>query len=164
MEALTCHTRFGHVGCHFLSQTSIVIGTKLSTARYDIIMARCINWSSKKTQCVVPLSFHSLSNTDLLHRRGLLSHVLFFCLCCSSSSGTDSSAVLTSLGVDTASIERTAQPLWIVVNCGLFSVCPMSLSQRPTSTTMSGDGEGNQWLFYTDKAISALPTSPVFLC
>ena len=41
----------------------------------DIIVARCINWSLEKTQCIVPLSFHSLSNTDLLHRRGLLSHV-----------------------------------------------------------------------------------------
>ena len=71
---------------------------------YDVITARCINWSSK-TQCSVPISFHSLSNTDLLHRRGLLSRVLFICLCCVSSPGTDSNEVLTSLGVDTASIE-----------------------------------------------------------
>ena len=33
-------------------------------------MAWCINWSSK-TQCIVPLSFHFLSNADLLHSRGL---------------------------------------------------------------------------------------------
>ena len=71
---------------------------------YDIIMARCINWSSK-TQCIVPLSFHSLSSADLLHRRGLLSHVFCSSVCVVSSSCTDSSEVLTSLGVDTASIE-----------------------------------------------------------
>ena len=42
-----------------------------------------------------------------------------------SSTGTDSSELLTSLGVDTASIEWTAQPLWIVVNlvCFLFVLC-----------------------------------------
>ena len=47
---------------------------------YVIIMARCINWSPK-TQCIVPLSFHSLSNTALLHRRGLLSHVFCSSVC-----------------------------------------------------------------------------------
>ena len=72
---------------------------------YDIITARCITLSSK-TQCIVPLSFHSLSNADLLHWRGpVVICVLFICLCCFSSSGTDSSEVLTSVGVDTASIE-----------------------------------------------------------
>ena len=53
--------------------------------------------------------------------------VLFFCLCCSSSSGTDSSGVLTSLGVDTASIEWTAQPLWIVVNWSVFCLSFVTL-------------------------------------
>ena len=35
----------------------------------------------QKTHCVIPLSFHSLSNTDLLHRRGLLSHVFCSSVC-----------------------------------------------------------------------------------
>ena len=48
-------------------------------------------------------------------KRPVVTCFLFFCLCCSSCSGTDSSGVLTSLSVDTASIEYTAQPLWIVV-------------------------------------------------
>ena len=39
VEALACHARFGHVGCPFLSQSFIVVETRLSTARYDIIMA-----------------------------------------------------------------------------------------------------------------------------
>ena len=53
--------------------------------------------------------------------------VLFFCLCCFSSSGTDSSAVLTSLGVDTASIEWTAQPFWIVVKLPVFCLSFVTL-------------------------------------
>ena len=42
---------------------------------------------------------------EVVQERPVVTYVLFFCLCCSSSSGTDSSGVLTYLGVDTASIE-----------------------------------------------------------
>ena len=64
--------------CHFPQSLPLSCVTKLSTAmtssRHD--------GSTLKTQCIVPLSFHSLSNTALLYtqKRPVITCALFICL------------------------------------------------------------------------------------
>ena len=124
--------------------------------------------SSKKTQCVAPLSFHSFSNTDpATQERPVVTCVLFFCLCCSSSSGTDSSGVLTSLGVDTASIEWTAQPLWIVVNCSVFclSFVPLRMTRHQHYYVRRWRRESVAVLHWQSYLCAAyVPSVPLLVC
>ena len=67
---------FNPVGCHFFLSLAFVMcrETKLSTSMTS-------SWHDASVDLqrpsIVPLSIHSLSNTELLCRRGLLSHV--FC-------------------------------------------------------------------------------------